>query len=101
MKLDGVRGEGGSTFSTLLKPDDRVNELRVSPRLGDPFRLPQSDDVCCSLLDNRKPVDFQLSNDRRFACARRASHNVSLHKWFHFRSAKTPPALLSRIIHHH
>jgi hypothetical protein len=79
MKLYGTRGADGSALSGLLKADDGVNELRVNPWLGYPLRLPQSNDVCRRLLDNAKPINFKLSNDCRFACARRASHNVSLH----------------------
>jgi hypothetical protein len=79
MKLYEIRGAGGSALSSLLKADHRVNELRASPRFGYPLGLLQSDDVCCCFLDNAKPINFKLPNDCRFACTRRASHNVSLH----------------------
>jgi hypothetical protein len=79
MKLDEIRSTGGSVFSDLLKADDGVNELRISPRFRYSPRLPQSNDVCCRFLDNAEPINFKLSNDRRLAGAWRASHDISFH----------------------
>src|SRR5215471_9974572 len=79
MKLYETCGTDNSALSDLLKADNGVNELRPSPWLGYPLRLPQSNDVCRRFLDNAKPLNFKLSNDCRLARARRASHNVSFH----------------------
>src|SRR5215813_6185024 len=81
MKLYEIRGADNSALSGLLKADDGVNEVRPSPWLGYPLRLPQSNDVCRRFLDNAKPINFKLSNDCRLARARRASHNVSFHNY--------------------
>jgi cytochrome c553 len=80
MELHYIGRAGSSAFSYVLKVHNGIDELRASPGLGYPLRLPQSDNVCCRFLDNAKPFHFKLSNDRRFSRSRRASHNVSLHK---------------------
>jgi hypothetical protein len=79
MELHELRNAGGLAFSCLLKTDNGVDKLRASPRIGDPLRLPQRNDIGSGFFYYAVAVHFQLSKDRRLARSRGARQNVFLH----------------------
>ena len=68
-----------------LQIGDYINERGVQPGLNRSLGLCGGDDVGSRFFDNAEPVEFQLTDDRRFACTWRAGNDESFHVVYFFK----------------
>jgi hypothetical protein len=80
MELNLVRLMRSSNLAFPLQMSDCIDERGVSPEFLPSMRVRGSDDVSCCLFDYTKPINFQLTDNRRLPCARRACDDEPSHK---------------------
>jgi len=71
MKLNFIRFTAGSNQTVPLQASDRIDKGGMSPEFSSSLRLRGGYDVSRRLFDDREPIEFPLTDDRRLPRSRR------------------------------
>lgn len=79
VKLNFNRPISRVKLPVFLQTGDSIQERRISPWLKRPLRMFGGDDIGSRLFHDAEPVELQLTNNRCFSGARRASDDEPSH----------------------